>query len=322
MTLLFRFLGRLPLRLLHALGALSGWIAYLASPTYRRHTQENLALAYGPAEAKAILPEVVAHAGRSVLELPLIWLRDRAEVTGLVKHVTGWEEVERALARGEGILILTPHLGCFDIIGQYLAVRMKLTVLYRPPKLAWLKPLMEEGRGGGNFHLAPADISGVRLLLRALKRREAIAMLPDQVPGEGEGIWADYFARKAFTMTLAARLTEVGKASVILTYAERLPHGAGFHVHFLPPQSEIEGTLEQRVASLNLAIEALVRRCPEQYLWGYNRYKAPRGAQPPPTSAHPPPPVPRAGVTEVRGQGPLKEGGLPTPRGGPAEPPC
>ncbi|MCB1890706.1 MAG: lysophospholipid acyltransferase family protein, partial [Rhodocyclaceae bacterium] len=226
MTLLFRLLGRLPLRLLHALGALSGWVAYLASPTYRRHTRENLALAYAPDEARAILPAAVAHAGRGVLELPLIWLRDREEVTGLVRHVTGWEVVERAQARGEGILFLTPHLGCFDIIAQYLAVHMKLTVLYRPPKLAWLKPLMEEGRGGGDLHLAQADLSGVRILLRALKRREAIGMLPDQVPGEGEGVWAEFFGRPAFTMTLAARLTEAGKAAVILTYAERLPQGA------------------------------------------------------------------------------------------------
>lgn len=282
MTLLFRILGRLPLRLLHALGALAGWITYFASPTYRRYTKDNIALAYGPAEAKAILPAAVAHAGRGVLELPLIWLRDREVVTGLVRHVTGWEVVERAQARGEGILFLTPHLGCFDIIAQYLAVHMKLTVLYRPPKLAWLKPLMEEGRGGGDLHLAQADLSGVRILLRALKRREAIGMLPDQVPGEGEGVWAEFFGRPAFTMTLAARLTEAGKAAVILTYAERLPQGAGYHVHFLPPQAEIEGALAQRVAALNRAIEALVRRCPEQYLWGYNRYKAPRGAEPPP----------------------------------------
>jgi len=282
MTLLFRLLGRLPLRFLHALGALSGWITYLASPTYRRHTQENLALAYGPAEAEAILPAAVTHAGRGVLELPLIWLRDRREVVGLVRQVTGWEVVEHAQARGEGILFLTPHLGCFDIIAQYLAVHMKLTVLYRPPKLAWLKPLMEEGRGGGDLHLAQADLSGVRLLLRALKRREAIGMLPDQVPGEGEGAWAEFFGRPAYTMTLAARFTETSKASVILTYAERLPKGAGFHVYFLLLQPDIEGTLEQRVVALNSAIESLVRRCPQQYLWGYNRYKAPRGAPPAP----------------------------------------
>ncbi len=282
MTLLFRLLGRFPLRTLHRLGALLGWAAWFASPAYRRHLKENLALAYDPAEAKAILPAAIAHAGRGVLELPWVWLRDRAEVTDRVMQVTGWEVVEQARARGEGILFLTPHLGCFDIIAQYLAVRMKLTVLYRPPKLAWLKPLMEEGRGGGDLHLAPADLSGVRLLLRALKRHEAIGMLPDQVPGMGEGVWADFFGRPAFTMTLAARLTETGQASVILTYAERLPRGTGFHVFFLPLQVEMDGTLDQRAAALNHAIEALVRRCPEQYMWGYNRYKAPRGAEPPP----------------------------------------
>ncbi|MBI4988713.1 MAG: lysophospholipid acyltransferase family protein [Rhodocyclales bacterium] len=282
MAFLFRLLGRLPLRLLHGLGALLGWAAWFASPTYRRNMKENLALAYNPADATAILPAAIAHAGRGVLELPWVWLRDRREVTDRVMHVTGWEIVEQARARGEGILFLTPHLGCFDIIAQYLAVRMKLTVLYRPPKLAWLKPLMEEGRGGGDLHLAPADLSGVRLLLRALKRREAIGMLPDQVPGEGEGVWTDFFGRPAFTMTLAARLTETSKASVILTYAERLPRGAGFHVYFLPLQDELEGSLDQRAAALNRAIEALVRRCPEQYMWGYNRYKAPRGAAPPP----------------------------------------
>lgn len=314
MSFLFRLLGRLPLRLLHGLGALLGWAAWLASPTYRRHLKENLALAYNPADAAAILPAAIAHAGRGVLELPWVWLRDRREVTDRVLHVTGWEVVEQARQRGEGILFLTPHLGCFDIIAQYLAVRMKLTVLYRPPKLAWLKPLMEEGRGGGDLHLAPADLSGVRLLLRALKRREAIGMLPDQVPGEGEGVWTDFFGRPAFTMTLAARLTETGKASVILTYAERQPRGAGFHVYFLPLQDELDGSLDQRAAALNRAIEALVRRCPEQYMWGYNRYKAPRGAEPP-TSTYPPSPAPMAGVTEVRGRGPLQESN-------PAEPPC
>ena len=122
----------------------------------------------------------------------------------------------------------------------------------------------------------------MRLLLRALKRHEAIGMLPDQVPGMGEGVWANFFGRPAFTMTLAARLTETGQASVILTYAERLPRAAGFHMHFLPLQNELDGSLEQRVAALNRAIEALVRRCPGQYMWGYNRYKAPRGAGLPP----------------------------------------
>jgi KDO2-lipid IV(A) lauroyltransferase len=281
MSALFSLLGRLPLSVLHGLGALLGWTAWLASPTYRRHTRENLALAYPAQEAAAILPSAVAHAGRGMLELPRVWMRPQAEVVRMVAQVSGWELVEAAWQRGEGILFLTPHLGCFEITAQYYAARAPITVLYRPPRQAWLKSLIEEGRGGANLRLAPADLSGVRLLLRALKRREAVGMLPDQVPGVGEGMWTPFFGRPAYTMTLAARLTEASRAAVIMAYAERLPRGGGFHLRLSAPLQEIGGALEARARLLNRALEDLIRRCPQQYLWGYNRYKIPSGAPPP-----------------------------------------
>lgn len=282
MPSLFRLLGCLPLRLLHALGALFGWAAYFASPTYRRHTKENLALAYPPGEARAILPEAVAHAGRGVLELPYLWTRPKAEVVGLVTQVTGWELIEAALQRGDGLLFFTPHLGCFEITAQYIATHTPITVLYRRPKQDWMQPFVESGRGGANLHLAPADLSGVRLLLKALRRREAIGMLPDQVPGTGEGQWADFFGRPAYTMTLGARLSETERTTVLLTFAERLPGGKGFNLRFSEPSQPIAGTQAERVAAINRVLEDLIRSCPGQYLWGYNRYKAPRGAEPPP----------------------------------------
>ena len=281
MALLFRLLGRLPLRLLQGFGAFFGWVAYLASPTYRRHTRENLALAYGPAEAAAILPAAVAQAGRGVLELPYLWTRPKAEVVDLVTQVSGWELIEAAWQRGDGILFFTPHLGCFEITAQYYASRAPIAVLYRKPKQAWLQPLIESGRGSANFHLAPADLSGVRLLLKALKRHEAVGMLPDQVPGMGEGQWADFFGRPAYTMTLGARLSETARTTVLLTFAERLPGGKGFNLRFSAPTQPIAGTQAERVAAINRALEDLIRSCPQQYLWGYNRYTAPRGAPPP-----------------------------------------
>ena len=282
MSFLFRLLGRLPLCLLHGLGTLFGWVAYLASPTYRRHTRENLALAYAPAEAAAILPAAVAQAGRGVLELPYLWTRPKAEVVGLVTQVTGWELIEAAWQRGDGILFFTPHLGCFEITAQYVAAREPITVLYRKPKQAWLQPLIESGRGSANFHLAPADLSGVRLLLKALKRHEAVGMLPDQVPGMGEGQWADFFGRPAYTMTLGARLSETARTTVLMAFAERLPAGRGYLLRFSVPTQVIDGSLEARTLAINRALQDLIRSCPQQYLWGYNRYKAPRGAPPPP----------------------------------------
>jgi KDO2-lipid IV(A) lauroyltransferase len=281
MPSLFRLLGRLPLPVLHALGAVLGWVAWLASPTYRRHLRENLSLAYAPAEAAAILPAAVAHAGRGALELPYLWTRTKAEVLALVKRVSGWELVEEAWRRGDGILFFTPHLGCFEITAQYFAAHAPITVLYRRPKQVWLQPFVEAGRGSANFRLAPADLAGVRLLLKALKRREAVGMLPDQVPGRGEGRWVDFFGRPAYTMTLAARLSETERTTVLLAFAERLPGGRGFELRISPPCTPIAGTRTERMAAINRALETLIRGCPQQYLWGYNRYMAPRGAPPP-----------------------------------------
>jgi KDO2-lipid IV(A) lauroyltransferase len=274
--LAFKALARLPLPLLHNLGALAGWLAWLLSPTYRR----NFATHIGQAGMTAAKWAAIAEAGKAVLELPKIWLRSQDEVVARVVKVFGWELVEGAWAAGRGILFLTPHLGCFEITAQYYAVRKPMTVLYRRPKQDWLAPLIEEGRGA-NLKLAPADLSGVRRLLKALKNGEAVGMLPDQVPGKGEGAWVPFFGRPAYTMTLAARLAETG-ATVLLAYAERLHYGAGYHLKLFPLSAPLAGDLEQRTAQLNRELEALIRHCPEQYLWGYNRYKEPRGAGLPP----------------------------------------
>ena len=277
MVFLFRLLARLPLSCAHRLGALAGWVVYLLSPTYRRHLRENVQQAGFAADVRRA---AVAGAGRQALELPAIWLHPLAEVTPRVVRVSGWEVVEAAWREGKGIVFLTPHLGCFEITAQYYAAHAPITVLYRPPKFAALQQLIETGRKREKLHLAPADLSGVRSLIKALKRGEAVGLLPDQAPRVGEGVWLDYFGRPAYTMTLAARLTETGAATVF-AWAERLPGGAGYHLRLRAPLAALAGDTVHRAGQINAEIEALVRECPTQYLWGYNRYKRPRGAQPP-----------------------------------------
>ncbi len=292
MSLLFRFLACLPLAWLHALGALLGRLVYRLSATYRRHLQQNLALAYPAATATDLIPAIAREAGKGVLELPKVWLRPLEEVAARVVQVSGWNLVESAWAEGEGIIFLTPHLGCFEITAQYYARQSALarpqapiTVLFRPPKLAWLGRIIAAGRARGeHLKLAPADLSGVRALIRALKRKEAVGLLPDQAPGAGEGKWLPFFGRPAYTMTLAARLSEAG-GRVIFAYGERLPQGRGYHLHLQAPSQPLTGDTEARAAQINRELETLIRQCPTQYLWGYNRYKRPRGAEPAPAAA-------------------------------------
>jgi Kdo2-lipid IVA lauroyltransferase/acyltransferase len=262
MGFLFRLLAHLPLPLLHNLGALAGWLAYLLSPAYRRHLRQNMA----QAGVSAVGSEAIAEAGKALIELPKLWLRPQDEVIHRVVRVSGWEQVEQAWQAGRGILFLTPHLGCFEITAQYYAKHRPMTVLYRRPRQAWLGPIIERGRGA-NLKLAPADVSGVKKLLRALKAGEAVGMLPDQAPKEGEGVWAPFFGRPAYTMTLAARLAQTD-ATVLFAYAERLPYGAGYHLKLFAPTGDVTTP-----AAINREIERLVMMCPQQYLWGYNRYK-------------------------------------------------
>lgn len=278
MVFLFRLLSRLPLPVLHRLAAWLGRLVYWLSPTYRRHLCQNLAQAGQPA---AMRLAVAAETGKQMLELARIWMWPLEKAAAMVTDVVGWEHVEAARQAGKGIVFLTPHLGCFEITAQYVSQFADITVLYRPPKLASAQALILNGRRRERLHLAPADLSGVRSLIKALKRGEMVGMLPDQAPKTGEGVWLKFFGRYAYTMTLAARLTETG-ATPLLAWGERLPSGRGFRIHFLPPHAPLSGSTVDRAQQINSEIETLIRQCPTQYLWGYNRYKRPGGAEPPP----------------------------------------
>ena len=278
MVFIFRILSRLPLSLLHLLGAALGRLTYCLSPTYRRHLRENLAQAGVAPELRG---RVAAETGKQMLELARIWMRPLDEALPLVAEVVGWEHVEAARQAGKGIVFLTPHLGCFEITAQYLSSFGEITVLYRAPKSAAAQELILTGRKRAQLHLAPADLSGVRSLIKALKKGQMVGMLPDQAPKTGEGAWLKFFGRYAYTMTLAARLTETGAAS-LLTWGERLPGGRGYRIHFQPPLHPLTGSTMDRAQQINSEIETLIRQCPTQYLWGYNRYKRPSGADAPP----------------------------------------
>lgn len=281
-TALLRTLARLPLAWLHRVGTGIGWLIYRLSPSYAHRLRENLRASgvwSDEADYRRLLDASIREAGKGLLEIIKIWF-DRADAVAALVGCKSWAVAEAAQSGGRGLIFLTPHLGCFEVSAFYGAQRIPLTVLYRPPRLRWLEPLMLTGRARGKAKLAPATLRGVRALYKALLDGEAIGLLPDQAPAAGEGTWAPFFGRPAYTMTLVARLQQATGAAIVLAFAERLPRGAGYELHL--ERVPTEG-FDERV--LNRAIEDLVRRRPEQYLWSYNRYKVPAGAKQPPDTA-------------------------------------
>jgi len=271
----FKFFGILSLPSLHRLGATFGWLIYWCTPKSANIIKNNIqisGLAKNAAHLKQILNANIAESGKAVFETIGIWQKKEPDILGLVRQVHGWETVKDALQLGKGIIFLTPHLGCFEITSIYYGSKHPITVLYRPPKLRLLHNFILQGRIRKGVTLAEANAGGVRKLMQALKRNEAIGILPDQIPAAGEGEWADFFGKPAYTMTLASKLAEKTDATVIMAFGERLADGAGFDIHITRLESISTPTL------LNQAIEQQIAAKPSQYLWRYDRYKQRRHA--------------------------------------------
>jgi KDO2-lipid IV(A) lauroyltransferase len=269
----FRFFSAWPLWALHVMGWLGGWLAWALSPTYRRRFLDNARQA-GLRWWHVL--GAVGHAGCMSAELPRLWLGRPAPVQ--------WAEGQAAAdayAAGQGVLFLTPHMGCFEITAQALASRFgaergPLTVLYRPARHAALGEVMALARNRPGLEAVPTTLAGVRQMIKALRAGHAVGLLPDQVPPEGMGQWAPFFGKPAYTMTLAARLALQTGARVVLIWGERLSFGRGFRLHTKPLGHDLSPDLEVAVVQINQAMERLVSECPQQYLWGYARYKQPR----------------------------------------------
>jgi len=275
---LYRLLACLPLSLLQGLGRCCGRLAYAWPGKYRERLRANAAQAGYPDARFA--RAAAAEAGAMIFEMPKVWFREQTCLRRVVCDDDA--TIRTALAEGRGVIFLTPHLGCFEITARHIARLTPLTAMYRPPRKAALAPLLERARNTGALRLVPADMRGVREFVRALRRGDAVGMLPDQAPARGEGVWAPFFGRMAYTVTLPGKLAAQSGAPVLLTAAQRLPRGRGWRVHFVRVPQPLPDTPEAQAALFNAAMETLIRRFPTQYLWSYNRYKTPRGAPPAP----------------------------------------
>ncbi|MEO7255606.1 MAG: lysophospholipid acyltransferase family protein, partial [Casimicrobium sp.] len=253
----------------------------LLSGGMRNRLRENLAQAGYTAQVS--LRQAATGIGRMAIETAGLWRTPDATVLERLKIVDGWDAVLAAKNQGRGIIFVTPHLGTFEMTSLFIGSQMPLTVMFRAPRVTWAEPMMRAGRDRMQIRSEPAEISGIRAMLKALRRGEAIGLLPDQVPDPGrggEGAWAAFFGRPAYTITLVQKLAKTTKALVVMAACVRLPNAQGYRLTFTPLAPFSENS-ESAARELNAAVEAAIALAPDQYLWSYNRYKVPRGATPP-----------------------------------------
>ena len=278
MICLFRFFAVWPLAALHALGGALGWLVWAASPGYRAQFRANVAQAGLGFESAQ---PAIAEAGRFVAELPKLWLRPLNQSCLGNVQISGQDHAEQAFGHGKGVIFFGAHCGSFELGPQALAeLYGPITAIYRPARKRWLAALEQTSRQRPGLTVVPASLSGIRLMHKSLKANQAVALLTDQVPPEGLGVWAPFFGKPAYTMTLAARLALQSGAVLLPVSCERLPHGRGYRVKIWPPLAApaagAQADLLASVTRINRAIEAIVLSQPGQYLWGYGRFKTPR----------------------------------------------
>jgi KDO2-lipid IV(A) lauroyltransferase len=269
----------LPLSLAQILGGLGGIVAYGFFPHFRTLFQENYRNAM-QLHGRPLKP-MKAAAASGMLFIDSLWIWHNPQKALQIADVQDWRLVDQAVQEGKGLVMLTPHLGGFEIIPRILANHFPATILYRPARQEWLNHLIEEQRAYPNMHFVPTNLQGVRKMVKALQEGEAIGILPDQVPSGGDGVWVKFFNRYAYTTPLPARLANRNQTPVILFSAVRKSLGKGWIIKArrLEPFSKDP---HHAAAQMNEAIETVILEAPEQFIWSYNRYKQPEGAELPP----------------------------------------
>jgi len=269
-TLTF-FLSKLSLRTVHILGKYFGMLYFSLSKKSYRVLKENIENSgiFEKVNIPQAIKENTQELGKSILETLYIWASTKEKTISLVKEIHGKEFIDKAEKMGKGIIFLTPHLGCFEIASIFYGDTKPITIMYRKARKKWMNNLMINGRKKGLVNLASTDSRGLRKILMALKKSEAVGILPDQVADKGQGEMVDFFGRPAYTMVLTNKLIKRTEASIIMVYGERLINGRGFDIHCkLIKRENISTSLD-----LNKELEYFIKKNPTQYYWSYDRFK-------------------------------------------------
>ncbi len=270
-------LAHLPLTVLHKLGQGVGYLLFKFSNKTKRIATINIQHCFphkSPQEQEKLLKDSLVETAKTFIETSAVWYRPKDKLCQLLHETDSVAPLKAVAQSARAAIVLTPHIGAWEMAGLYCAQLGPTTALYRPPRQASIAPIIQQGREHLGLKLAPTNQNGIRQLSRALKKHELVGILPDQDPGKNGGIFAPFFTKPANTMTLVSRLALKTQCPVFCIYAERLSRGRGYLIHCIEAPPELSNSdLETSVIALNGIVEKCVNHLPTQYQWGYKRFK-------------------------------------------------
>lgn len=267
-------LGCLPLGVARALGSGFAKLCLLANDRNSRVTARNIELCYpelSKEQQKHLARASMKQTGRLAFETFSVWRSAAEWRQNKTLAVHGSQKLEAALAQGKGVIILSPHIGNWEIFGSTLPGFAPATCMYQPPKQAYLNDVIVQSRENTGMKLVPTSPKGVAAQLKALKNGEIVGILPDQCPSMG-GEFAPFLGHPAYTMTLIHGFIQRTHCRVIAGFAQRVK--GGFEMHYLDPDPAIYSEdLPTSLKGLNKTVEMCVAKCPDQYQWEYKRFR-------------------------------------------------
>ena len=278
LTALMHLLARLPWGLLHWLGRRIGGLMYRLNGREAWNARANLQIAYPQLDQAArerLVRQALVESAVTFTEMPRIWLSredlaERVDPNGLP------EAMARLAGQGHGLILAMPHHGNWEMVSSGIDQRLKITGLYRPPRQAFIEPIMTQGRTIARINMVPTSRAGIKALHDTLKAGDVVAILPDQVPKQAgaAAMMAPFFGREAPTMVLLGRLAAKHGAPVLFVWAERQGDGRYRMQWFEADEAIRARDAAESARALNRSIEQVIAAQPAQYQWAYRRYTA------------------------------------------------
>ena len=275
-----KILGVLPRSLARAFGIGIGWVVYLLHVRLRQVGMRNLALAFPEKSARQrgrILRGEFTSLGRQLAEVCQIPKYTPENVDQVVVY-EGFENYERARARGQGVLFLTAHFGGWELSAFTHSMHGHwMHVVVRPMDNPYLDRLIRNYRTmHGNKIVDKADF--VRGLLAAMKAGEVVGILMDTNMTPPQGVFVDFFGIPACTASGLARIALRTDAAVVPGFTIWDPALRKYRLRFDPAvelirTGHLEADIVANTQQFTRIIEDYVRRYPEQWLWVHRRWK-------------------------------------------------
>lgn len=258
-----------------------GKLVWKFSKKHKQVTLTNLTRCYpglSKVEIEELAKKSINAAIMNMMELGKLWDK-KLSADDLIGNIYGIDAFEKSLQQGKGLLLAIPHMGNWEVLNLILAKFDNYAFLYKPPSDKKVEQLLVEFRGKSKALQIEANLKGVRKIMLHLKGKGFIAILPDQRPKGGQGVFAPFYGIPTYTMTLFSKLSVKTKAPVFFTYALRTEKG--FDVYFEKSEDDIHQDLETSVTYMNRKIQQIVEKAPEQYQWTYKRFSIQPEGEPP-----------------------------------------